>query len=224
VRAIVDAYAAAGVSQPLVMMSQQEPSDEGGPRGSSDDVILGALYQQAVADGMQTMTLRQALAAAKAFSAAPRAIAFPFIAGGTTTSEYNGVPFTPATIDFHDNAAGMTFVSGHTLPARLFEYAEDPTSSYTQTLAETLPSSNSYPKLVGVSVSGGSIAFTFQAPQATHFGVALWTDPTRLGLSGSNVTPAGHAGAVITFDLPVGRSTQNVSCSACTSTTFAYST
>ena len=39
----------------------------------------------------------------------------------------------------------------------------------------------------------------------------------------TNVTPAGHAGAVVTFDLPAGNSTQIVPCRACNSVTFTYS-
>jgi len=220
-RAIVDAYAAAGVSQPLVMMSQQESMDEA-THGAADDDVLEALYQEAVQDGMKAVTLSQALTLAKSFSAQPRAIAFPFIPGGSETA-YNGVPFTPATIDFHDNAAGMTFVSGHTLPSRLFEYAQDPVSVFNQTLVQTLPSSPVFPILTGVTAVAGSLRFSFQASQATHFGIALWSDPATLGLSGSNVTAASHAGAVITFDLPAGKSTQIVPCSACNSVTLTYS-
>jgi hypothetical protein len=204
------------------VMSQQESADEG-TYGAADDVVLGALYQEAVRDGMKTMTLRQALGAAKVFSAAPRAIAFPFIGGGSTTA-YNGVSFTPATIDFHDDIAGMTFISGHTLPSRLFEYAQDPVSAYNVPLVETLPTSASFPQLTAVRVANGVLSFSFQAAQALHFGVALWSDPAALALRGSNVIPAGHAGVVITFDLPAGRSTQSVPCGGCASTTFAYST
>jgi hypothetical protein len=220
VRAIVDAYAAAGVSQPLVMMSQQESHDEG-TDVTTDNVVLGALYDEAAKTGMKAMTLRSALSAAKSFSAQPRAIAFPFIPGGETTT-YNGVSFTPATIDFHDNTAGMTFVSGHTLPSRLFEYAQDPMSVFNSPLVETLPSSSAYPQLIGVAAAAGALRFSFQAPQALHFGIALWSDPSTLGISGPNVTPAGHAGVVITFDLPVGSSTQIVPCKACGGTTLTY--
>jgi hypothetical protein len=166
--------------------------------------------------------LRQALPLAKTFSAAPRAVAFPFIPGGMTTA-YNGVPFTPATIDFHDDLAGMTFISGHTLPSRLYTYALDPVSTYDKPLVETLPASSSFPRLTGVSVTNGKMSFSFDAPAALHFGIALWTDPSTLGLTGSNVTRAGHAGVVVTFDLPGGASTESISCGGCTSTTFPYS-
>jgi len=222
VRSLVDAYAAAGVSQPLVMMSQQESHDEE-IYGTADDVVLGALYQEAVADGMKPMTLRTALPLVKSFSANPRAVAFPFIAGGQTTY-YNGAPFTPATIDYHDNVAGMTFISGHTLPSRLFPYADDPVSTFNHSLVEIDPTSPSFPQLTGVAFAAGKLTFSFVASAATHIGVALWTDPAALLLSGANVVPAGHAGAVVTFDLPQGKSTQTVICGGCTSTTYPYST
>ncbi len=217
-RSIVDAYAAAGVSQPLVMMSQQESDGE----TAADDRVLQAIYQEAVKVGMRPATLREALAPARSFSAQPRAIAFPFIQGGMETA-YNGVPFTPATIDFHDDAAGMTFLSGHTLPSRIFEYAQDPMSAFDATLVETLPSDAAFPQLTGVTATAGHLRFSFRAAQASHFGVALWSDPATLRLTGPNVTPAGHAGAVITFDLPAGSSTQIVPCGGCDTATFPYS-
>jgi len=222
VRSLVDAYAAAGVTQPLVVVSQQESAEEAS-FGSDDDPVLAALYAQAVGDGMKPMTLREALVAAKAFAAQPRAIAFPFIGGGIAT-QYNGVPFTPGTIDFHDDLAGMTFLAGHTMPSRISTYADDPVSTFNRTLAETLPNDATYPQLLGVTAAGGALSFSFQAPAAIHIGVALWTNPARLMLAGANVVPAGGAGVVITFDLPAGYSTQKVSCGGCTSTTFSYST
>ncbi len=221
VRSLVDAYAAAGVSQPLVMMSQQESAEEGAT-GTTDDVVLGALYRQAVADGMKPMTLRDALPLVKTFSVNPRAIAFPYIPGGQTT-EYNGVPFTPATIDYHDNVAGMTFVSGHTLPFRVFPYADDLTSMFNRTLVEVDPTNPNFPTLTATKLVNGTLSFSFSAQMATHIGIALWADPARLFLSGANVVPAGHAGAVVTFDIPAGTSTQTVRCGGCTSTTFTYS-
>lgn len=221
VRALVDAYAAAGTSQPLVMMSQQESMDEA-KYAPSDDVVLSALYNEAKRSGMQTMTLRQAASVATTFSASPRAIAFPFIAGGASTV-YNGVGFTPATIDYHDNVAGMTFISGHTLPARIFEYAQDPMSAFNRPLVETDPSSPMFPTLTGVTTATGTMSFRFNASVSTHIGVAIWTDPTNLGLQGANIVRASHAGFVAVFDVPVGASVQSIPCGACSSATFAYS-
>jgi len=221
-RRLVDAYAAAGTSQPLVMISQQESVDEGTRGSSGDDLILTSLYQQAKLDGMTPMTLRQAATAGATFSGAARSIAFPFIPGGAPTS-YNGNAFTPATIDYHDNAAGMTFISGHSLPARIFEYAQDPTSAFNRPLQETDAASPVYPDLTSVVASNGILTFYFNAPVALHFGVALWADASRLSISGTNVTPAGHAGVVMAFDLPAGSSTQSIRCQGCTSTTFTYS-
>ncbi len=220
-RELVDAYAAAGQTQPLVMMSQQESGDEA-DAASGNDIVLEALYREAVRDGMRTVTMRRAATLAATFSAAPRAIAFPFLAGGITT-QYDGLPFAPATIDFHDDAAGMTFVSGRTLPVRLFDYTRDPVSVFNKTLAMTIPSDPSFPTLTSVTAANGTMRFAFRSPEPIHFGVALWTDPASLGFVGPNVTPAGRAGVVITFDLPAGTSTQVVPCSGCSSTTLSYS-
>jgi len=221
VRHLVDAYAAAGVSQPLVMVSEFESGDEGA-HGTRDDDVLTALYGEAKNTGMKTMTLRAAALAARTFSARPRAIAFPFIFGGIDTI-YNGIPFAPATIDYHDNSAGMTFICGHTLPSRVFEYALDPVSVFDRQLAELTPAAGGYPQLTGVAASDGALTFAFDAPAAMRFGVAVWTDPGPLGLSGPAVTSAGHAGFVAAFDLPAGRSQQTVPCAGCRSTTFPLS-
>ena len=218
-RALADAYAAAGENQPLVMMSQQESYEES-VNGAADGPLLGALYQEASRAGMKAMTLRDALSSAKGFSAKPRAVAFPYTPGGASTF-YDGAPFTPATIDFHDNAAGMTFVSGHTLPSRVFDYADDPRSAFNMTLMQAAPSS--YPALISVNVANGYLTFAFSSSKAQHFGIALWTNPDDLMLSGTSVFPAGHAGVVLTFDLPPGKSRQSVRCAACRSATFEYS-
>jgi hypothetical protein len=221
VRRLVDAYASAGVTQPIVMMSQQESEDEA-TNATRDNPILSALYTEAVTTGMKPMTLREALPLAKTFSAAPRAIAFPFIPGGRETS-YNGVPFTPATIDYHDSIAGMTFIGGHTLPSRLFEYAQDPTSTYDRPLVETDPADAAYPHVSNIVLQNGTLYVSFVASTATHFGIAFWSDPAKLQLSGTNVTVAGRAGAVVTFDLPQGASMQHVTCGGCDLSALPFS-
>jgi hypothetical protein len=220
VQTLVDAYAAAGQSQPLVMLSQQESAEDTNP---GDQPILAALYARAVADGMKTETLAQANAMIRSASAAPRAIAFPFIAGGLAfPSIIDGGRVFPATIDFHDTKIGMTFLAGHTLPSRAFRYADDPTSSYSLSLA-ALPGTQ-FPTLQAASVRNGELLLVLQAPVALHFGVALWTDPANLGLSGTNVVAAGRAGAVITVDLLTGVNQVAIPCGRCTTTTFPYST
>lgn len=221
VRAVVDAYAAAGESAPLVMVSQQESAEDTNP---GDPSILAALYGEAARDGMRAETLSQANADARAFSALPRAVAFPYIAGGANLPSPflpNAAPL-PATIDFHDNEAGMTFLAGHTLPTTVYEYADDQQSVYDVGFPPLAPAQT--PTLSGVDAANGLLMFTFEAPAAVHYGVALWTDPANLGLSGSGITPAGHAGVVVTFDLQPGTNQIVVHCAACTSTTFEYST
>lgn len=218
---LVDAYAAAGQSTPLVMVSQQESAEE---PNVGDQQVLSALYSQARADGMKTETLTQANIDARIFSARPRAVALPSIPGGVAAPSpfLNGATLYPATIDYHDAVVGMTFLAGHTTPTRVFRYADDPLSLYNVPLAQ-LPLGQT-PSLTGVTVGTGMISFAFNSPAATRYGIALWSDSTALGISGPNVTTAGHAGVIVTFDLKPGVNTFTVPCSGCSSTTFGYAT
>jgi hypothetical protein len=216
VSALVDAYAAAGEFQPLVMVSQQETHDmvDGAP---GDAVVLQALYQRAMQDGMTAMTLAQAARAARAFSNRPRAMAFPFISGGLVYLR-NGSPLDPVTLDYHDSSAGMTFEGGHTTPSRVFEYVVDPRSFIGQPLQ--LLARTAYPALTRIAFAKGRLFFHFSAPAPLHYGVALWADPVALGISGLNVATSGRAAAVAAFDLPAGESDQSVACLNCTGTTL----
>lgn len=221
VRAIVDAYAAAGETQPIVMMSQQESAEN---LHAGDSGVLSALYSQAVADRMKVETLAQAATDARTFSAAPRAAAFPYIPGGVevASSIVNGQTLYPATIDYHDAQTGMTFLAGHTMPTRAFRYADDPHSAYDVPL-QALPSAQ-MPQLTNAAVHKGKLTLAFQAPVALHFGIAIWSDPSKLRLSGPGVTFAGRAGAVVVFDLASGPNQIVIPCGGCRSTTFSYST
>lgn len=217
---IADAYAAAGQSQPLVMVSQQESAEAG---NAGDAQVLDALYARAVADGMKIETLAQAALAAPSFAARPRAMAFPFISGGNASgsSLLGGITVFPATIDYHDNAAGMTFIAGHTTPSRVFRYADYPAST-DQLPLPTVPASQ-LPQLENVAIGNGQLAFHFVAPAPLHYGVALWTDPAALGLSGSGVVPAGHAGVVLVFNLQSGPNDVTFACAHCTAAPLQYS-
>lgn len=217
---MVDAYAAAGASEPIVMMSQQESAEAQNP---GDAQIMDALYTRAVADGMKVETLRQAVNDAQTFSARPRAIAFPFITGGNNVPSQmlSGNSVYPATIDYHDATSGMTFIAGETTASRVFRYADYPASSDPLPLPQ-VPAAQ-LPTLSNVAVANGQIVFHFVAPVALHYGVALWTDPANLGLSGAGVVPAGHAGVVLVFDLQTGPNDVAFACARCTSTTFTYS-
>ncbi len=221
VQALVDAYAAAGQSQAIVMMSQQESAENLNP---GDGTILQALYARAEQDGMHAETLRQAATDARTLSAVPRAVAFPYIPGGTLvpSAVLDGGTLYPATIDYHDGTAGMTFLAGHTTPTRVFPYALDPHSAYNLPLVQLSPTQT--PALTNVAVTGGSIVFHFQAPIATYYGVALWSDPASLRMSGPGVTPAGRAGVVLTFQLQSGPNDVTFACPGCTGATFPYST
>jgi hypothetical protein len=220
-REIIDAYAAAGETQPIVVVSQQETYES---RYEGDDAIMDALYGQAVADGMRAMTLRRAAVQARAFSAAPRAIAFPFLPGGrdipSPLVRYESM--YPATIDYHDSRAGMTFLAGHLLPSRVFHYADYPKSAFNAPLPELSPQRT--PTLIGARIGNGKLVLRFQAPVSLRYGIALWSEPSRLKLSGPGVTFAGRAGAVIAFDLHAGENEVTISCGACSGDVLAYAT
>jgi hypothetical protein len=218
---IVDAYAAAGASQPIVMISQQETAEA---QNAGDGPVMDALYARAAADGMKLETLRQAVTDAAGFSARPRAVAFPFITGGKNapSSLLGGTTVYPATIDYHDRTSGMTFIAGETTPTRVFRYADYSTALDALPLPQ-VPASQ-LPTLTNVAMSGGKLALHFEAPVALHYGIALWTDPAPLELSGTGVVPAGHAGVVLVFDLQSGPNDVSFSCANCTGTAFPYST
>ncbi|MGA8533699.1 MAG: hypothetical protein WB615_06290 [Candidatus Tumulicola sp.] len=220
-RDLIDAYAAAGREQPLVVVSQQESSDE---RNPGDPGILDAIYGQAVADGMRPETLSQAAADARRFSAQPRAVAFPYLGGGTNVPSpvLGGDALYPSTIDYHDAQTGMTFLAGHTMPTRVFRYADDPVSRFNVPL-EQLPAAK-MPVLTSAIVSGGRLSLALLAPEALHFGIALWSDPATLRVVRPGSIAAGRAGIVVTFDLHRGFNVVAIHCPGCRSTVFPYST
>lgn len=220
VRAIVDAYAAAGETQPIVMMSQQESAEN---LADGDAGVLDALYGQAAADGMKLETLRTAATDARTFSAAPRAIAFPYLPGGREFGSplLGGQRLYPATIDYHDAQIGMTFLAGHTLPTRAFRYADYPNSTFDEPLPE-LPASQ-MPQLTAATVGDGKLSLQFRAPVALRYGIAIWSDPAALRIDDPAAVPAGRAGVVVTFDLKAGPNQVVVRCGGCRSTTFVYS-
>jgi hypothetical protein len=78
------------------------------------------------------------------------------------------------------------------------------------------------PTLTNIAVTGGAITLHFTAPVALHYGIALWTDPAALGLTGPGVVPAGRAGVVLAFDLQSGPNDISFTCAHCTGTTFPY--
>jgi hypothetical protein len=221
VRALIDAYAAAGETQPLTVVSQQESGEASIP---GDPQILDALYAEAAEDGLRAETLSRAAIDARRFSAAPRAVAFPYIPGGITPASpvLDGDRLYPATIDYHDARAGMTFLAGHTLPTRVFRYADDPVSRFDRPL-KALPS-QAWPRLAGVRISRGRIALIVDSPQPLHFGIALWSDPARLRIVRPGAFPAGKAGVVVTFDLRRGRNTIAIVCPGCDGRALPYST
>lgn len=227
VRALVDAYAAAGETQPLVMIVQQETDQMERPPPRSDlatsVALLDAIYSQAKTDGMNAVTLAQAAHEAAQFASHPRAIAFPYIASAAvpearTPWSYRG-PY-PATIDYHDNDAGMTFIEGRTTPVRVFPYARAMQSLDFLTLPRLQRSET--PALTTATFRDGTLRLYFDAPTATRYGIALWSDPAKITwrASGTLITYAGRAGAVAAFDLSRGRSIIVLRCVGCAGTTL----
>jgi len=219
-RKLVDAYAAAGQTQPIVMTVQEEPVDA---VIAANAVVMNALFDEAVRDGMHLETLSQAASDARTFSAAPRAVAFPYIIGGRAFESrlLHGETLYPATIDYHDSRAGMTFLSGHTLPSRLFRYADYPVSRFNRPLPEV--PQREMPVLLGATVKDGWFTLRFAAPQALRFGVAIWSDPSQPKIVGPGRISAGRAATVLVFDLKPGTNDVRYRCSACRSSTFTYS-
>jgi hypothetical protein len=115
----------------------------------------------------------------------------------------------------------MTFLAGHTLPTRLFRYADDTHSAFDVPFP-TLPAA-SMPSLTGAAVRNGKLALAFSAPVALHFGIAIWSDPGKLRINFPGAVRAGRAGTVAAFDLQSGPNQILIPCAGCRSTTFAYS-
>ncbi len=220
VRKIVDAYAAAGQTQPIAMIVQQESGDG---LIAANSVVMNALFDEAVRDGMKLETLRQAARDARTFSAAPRAVAFPYIFGGTQVRSdvLHGDTLYPATIDYHDSRVGMTFLSGHTLPSRVFRYSDYPVSRFDRPLPEV--PAREMPSLLGARTKNGWLELALTAPRALRFGVAIWSDPSQLKIIGPGEIRAGRAAAVLVFDLKAGTNNVRYRCGGCRSATFTYS-
>ena len=219
-RKIVDAYAAAGQTQPIVMIVQEESVD-GKIRPNA--AVMNALFDEAVRDGLKVETLTQAARDARTFSAAPRAVAFPYISGGKEVASelLHGDTLYPATIDYHDSRVGMTFLSGRTLPSRVFRYADYPVSRFDRPLPE-VPVSE-WPSLRRVSVETGWLEFALAAPRALRFGVAIWSDPSQVTITGPGAIRAGRAATVLVFNLKAGINNVRYRCGRCRSSTFNYS-
>jgi hypothetical protein len=193
-------------------MVAQEEAWEFAANLAFDRPVELALYEQARRDGMTVTTLGDAVGRVEPAAAGPRVVAFPALAASGR--------YGPATIDAHDDHVAMTFTAANLMPARVFAYDRETTSSRTVPVPQL--SAREMPQLLGVTAAGGTLTLRFSAPVATDFGVAFWTDPAVAGWTSPNVVPAGHAGAVAFFDLVPGDNTIVLGCHACTSLTFPY--
>ena len=222
-RAIVDAYAAAGETRPLVMMTQEEAGDAGAdPMGSW--AILHALYGEARRVGMRTVTMSDSVAAAQGMREQRRAIAFPYVPG--LPNVFQGAPGTPAQpypaiIDYTDRTVDLLFVAGRSTPVRVVPYGLATTSAWNVALPQLPP--GEFAVLALAAASDGEIVLRFDAPIAQRFGIAFWTDPATVGWQSAGVVSAGRAGAVAVFDLPEGIRDIRLRCRHCASLTFPLS-
>ncbi|HEY3674837.1 MAG TPA: hypothetical protein VGK84_02485 [Candidatus Tumulicola sp.] len=221
VHELIDAYAAAGQSQPLVIVSQQE---SGEATNAGDEAILDALYGRAAAVGMRAVTLRVAAIEARRFAGRARAVAFPSLAFGpqTPSTVLGGDSLYPATIDYHDRSIGATFLAGHTLPSRLFDYSSQSRSAFDRSL-RAIPTAAS-PRLLAATIEGGAIVLTLDSPQKLRYALAFWSDPSRLRVYGRRSIAAGRAGIVIPLILRRGTQTVIVRCGGCSTSVLPYAT
>jgi len=173
---------------------------------------MDAIFSEAQRDGMKAETLGQAASDVRTFSAAPQAIAFPFIPGGPPALD-------PATVHYHDTKAGLTFLAGRTMPSRIFRYAEYPVSRFDRAIP-AVPQTQ-MPVLNGATASGGWLTLSIYAPVSIRSGAAVWSNPARNGLGGSGTIAAGGAATVLVFDLKAGNNIVRYRCS-CKDTVFAY--
>jgi hypothetical protein len=211
-REMVDAYAAAGQTTPLLMVAEEEAWEFAGALADDRPIEL-ALYEQAKRDRMKTTTLADAVTRLVPAAARPRVIAFPSLA---VSGRYG-----PATIDAHDDHVGLTFTAANLMPERVFAYDRATTSARTVPIPQL--SAREMPVLLGLSAHDGVLTLRLRAPVATDFGVAFWVDPAVAGWTSPNVIPAGRAGAVAFFELVRGDNTIALGCRACSSSaTFPY--
>lgn len=210
-RELVDAYAAAGETVPLLLVAQEEAAEFAGA-AADDAPILRAMYEQARANGMTVTTLSDAVLRLAALGQHARVVAFPALA---SSGRYG-----PATIDASDAHVDMTFSAAETVPDRVFEYDREPTSKFNVPSPQL--SQNEMPELRSAEASHGTLTLTYYAPVATRFGAAFWTAPDAVGWTSPNVIPAGRAGAVAFFDLVPGENTIVLGCRHCDSTTLPY--
>jgi len=204
-REMVDAYAAAGETTPLLMVAQEE-AWEFSDALADDRPIELALYEQAKRDGMVATTLADAVTRLAPSAAQARVVAFPSLA---VSGRYG-----PATIDAHDSQVGLTFTAANLMPDRVFAYDRATTSARDVPVPQL--AAREMPELLGASARDGVLTLHFRAPVATDFGVAFWADPAVAGWTSPNVIPAGRAGAVAFFNLVRGDNTITLGCRACT--------
>jgi hypothetical protein len=173
---------------------------------------------------MRALTLRAAAVDARAFAGRPRAIAFPSLQFGPAVPSalLEGDALYPATIDYHDARIGATFIAGHLLPARMFDYSQQARSRFDRALQQ-LPVTT-MPRVVASRVLAGRIEITIAASRAMPFALAIWSDASRLEITGRRAIPAGRAGVVVPVDVRRGLQTIVLRCGGCSTSILPYAT
>jgi hypothetical protein len=220
--ALVDAYAAAGESAPLLMIVQQEPDQMDHPPLASQlatsTALLEAMLGEVRRDGMRAVTLRDAVDEARRFARARRVVAFPYIPSLAVPEawapwSYRG-PY-PATIDYTDSSVAMSFVEGRMTPVRVFRF--DRARNWPTALPLPRLQRSEMPALVSTEFRGSILTLRFDAPVPTRYGIALWSDPAKARWTSrrAGIANAGRAGTVAWFDLSRGRTEIELRCSGC---------
>lgn len=210
-REMVDAYAAAGEQEPLLMVAQEEAS-EFAESEHEDAPILHALYDEAKRDGMQILNLADATRQLQKLSPQNRVVAFPALASSGR--------FGPATIDAFDSRIGMTFHAAELMPDRVFAYSRADVSRYNVPVPQL--SAAETPRLLETTIGEGHITLRFESLISMRYGVAFWSDPAIMRWTSPNVVPAGRAGAVAFFNLEPGINVITLGCIGCTRAALPY--
>jgi hypothetical protein len=116
----------------------------------------------------------------------------------------------------------MTFLAGHALPTRVFDYSKQSRSRYDRSLAQL--SVSEMPRALGARVLQGRIQFTIAAPRDMPYALALWSDASRLRLTPGTAIAAGRAGVVVPVRLRRGVQTITLRCAGCSTSVLPYAT
>jgi hypothetical protein len=119
----------------------------------------------------------------------------------------------PATLDYVDRWAALTFVAPSLLPVRIFDYAASPHSRWSAPLAAL--AKPEMPALERFVRARGALVLHFFSPVTTRYALAFWTDPRTMRWPPAEAVAAGRAASVVAFDLAAGENDVVVRCGRC---------